>query len=371
MSKPQGTKPRNQVLRPAEIEAARELVRNDDSRLYRRFWDRYRAQLPDLDSVPPVAPAAEATAPDLEHTRPACATAASNPNRHDQAPPTPRVAVEDTVPPRRRATLPEAAARRKPATIVRFAGERARIGASLCLIVDQYEWLQLTLGRFLAPIVDHGDGNTTAYLVPAGDPGGSADLELEGELRAFEATLDRLRTHLEGLLELDHRASDVLASLHALLELRLPAAGEHDGVHLRDGQLWFAGWGLVSGERLGNLLDADPNSGTRAAYVTSLRARFGLTPTEGTDPDDPRDVPDAGVPETPTQRKPVRLDTARTTSSSASFGASSSSDTRSDVQTPTHSWWKSRLGLSIAVLVIVALALVVLWQSQMWPWGSS
>ena len=71
-------------------------------------------------------------------------------------------------------------------------------------ILDQYEWLQLTLGRFLAPARKVAGTRDIEYLV-LGQPYAARSPELasaiDAETHAFERALDRLADSLAELID--------------------------------------------------------------------------------------------------------------------------------------------------------------------------
>lgn len=317
------------MLDPDDLDQIAAIVGADGSRLYQRFLTRFAPAADAHSQRATVAAAAQpdaaeaATAPPLRIRSDAPRRSVLNPARSagPSAPASPQPPDPEPV----RGERAEAVLRRTPrtpdpaggvATVPSSAVELVsyddpppeRVGTSANLFLDQYDWLQLTLGRFLAPAVhDHATGKTV-YVLPGRNA--SADGGVEKELGAFDLALSRLQTHLEALIDADPRAAAVLVSLRTLLELRLPPADSRRSIHVRDGSLLFTGWGLEDqrGVRIRDILPAD----ARREYLAALATRLNSPVPE---PADAAGANDSPAPPTsrpvapPERRRPARLTT--------------------------------------------------------------
>jgi len=303
------------MLTARDLEQIEALLREDDAGLYRRFFDRFARRAADDAPRSPAAAALGLPADDAAPIPSATdAGAEAAPNvRADPlvAPPSRRsragrpAAVEPGVEPsttgrlRPADGLPSAAGE-----LIGYSAQPATVAGTSQLIIDQFDWLQLTIGRFLAPAARDGESNRVVYWLQ-----GREDLDGRvaiDELRAFAATLDRLHEHLATLIEEARSAAadSVLTSLRTVLELRLPDADAPRSCHLRDGVLCFTGWGLVRGVRMDSLLADGP---VRAAYLGALRARLvpAAAPAAAADNDaPPPTTPRAGQLQSPPRTAP-------------------------------------------------------------------
>ena len=129
--------------------------------------------------------------------------------------------------------------------VISVAGCPEMVPGTSALLVDQYDWLQLTIGRFLAPARATAQG--VDYLLLGEQlPEGSDELAeaIEAELQAFEAALQNLDDCLTELIDSDVGREHVLASLATLLQLGIPSA--HGGqAFIRGGALQLVGWGMT------------------------------------------------------------------------------------------------------------------------------
>ena len=166
--------------------------------------------------------------------------------------------------------------------IVSVTGKPGKLPGTSAYLMEQYDWLQLTLGRFLAPSRCDPKKSGADYLV-VGEELEGEELEeaIDAELAAFEEVLERLSAELDGLVDAKVSEEGILTSLSALLELRLPRPRE--GAHsafVWGGVLQIVGWGMdgSSGAAdipLKRLLGAD--SSERETYLGDLRAQLELS----------------------------------------------------------------------------------------------
>ncbi len=156
--------------------------------------------------------------------------------------------------------------------VVRADGLPATVAGTDARIIDQYEWLQLTLGRFLAPAREKA--GAVEYLI-LGSPDGfdAPGGDVEAEVSAFRQAIYQAGEHLKEQISSTHLTrTHVLLSLEVLLELRFPEADDADAFHLRGGLLQIARWGLSSGPKLGELIRDAAGQSVPSNYFTRLKA---------------------------------------------------------------------------------------------------
>lgn len=158
-------------------------------------------------------------------------------------------------------------------------GVAARVPGTDTDLIDHYEWFQLTLGRFLAPAMKRsGSGpEATEYLLLGTEDrsdSGTAQEDGQLEVESFQSALERLGKELKDFSSSEIERSGVLASLSAILQLRVPdpKKPEKGGYFLRGGLLQITGWGLEDTERtdsyaLGQLLGDDEESTRNRRYL--------------------------------------------------------------------------------------------------------
>lgn len=153
------------------------------------------------------------------------------------------------------------------------------------VVIDQYEWLQLTIGRFLAPATVTEKGVSYGVL---GRDADIADIEdrkhvskvLQNELVIFQRVVLELQNGLGKLVSSGRGKLEwLLISLQVLEQLRLPApSAEH--CHLCGDALQLTGWGLEQGPRL---LDLDEAYFNELRKVLSQKYRFSANDLAMTD----------------------------------------------------------------------------------------
>lgn len=159
--------------------------------------------------------------------------------------------------------------------LIRFGRERATLGPTEDPVIDQFEWLELTVGRFLAPAAYDDETKSVVYVLPSQDAAPEQD-RLEAEIGAFGVMLERLREHLVDLITDGPGPVEALLSLQALVELRLPDPEWERGFHFCDGTLVLTGWGLEEGVRLGDML-APGAEGEGAKYLAAIARWFEMS----------------------------------------------------------------------------------------------
>ncbi len=155
-------------------------------------------------------------------------------------------------------------------------GARPQVLLGERLMLQEAEWLHLTIGPWLAPARLSERTRTVEYLLFGSDiyeDAGSATA-IDAETYAFAASLTRVDKALFELDESLKRQAAVslatsLLSLRLLLGVRLPRPDLVDAVHIRADRLQLTHWGLESGVPLSQLL-ADLRSG-RSPYIDTLR----------------------------------------------------------------------------------------------------
>lgn len=148
------------------------------------------------------------------------------------------------------------------------------IGGSL--MIEHAEWLQMTIGPFIAPARRSITGEVE-YLVdglecPNGEATGAT---IARELDALEMALARVRESLKRLMQETKRDNDVspattLLSLRMLLDVNFPDPEDGKSVHLCGDRLQLSHWGLSTGIPLRQML-AELNAKPGAGYIGSLR----------------------------------------------------------------------------------------------------
>jgi hypothetical protein len=160
--------------------------------------------------------------------------------------------------------------------IRRLAAKPTRLRSGRA-VIENYEWYQLTLGRFLAPAVCEAEGEVSYALL--GCAGGRA--AAGGEIAALGQALERLQLHCSDLVRAEAGVVERYVALEALLELRLPDAKDADAWHLVDGQLMCTDWGLADrGVRLAEVLDPAHGAALRQRFLLDLRATLGPSGAE-------------------------------------------------------------------------------------------
>jgi len=152
------------------------------------------------------------------------------------------------------------------------------------LMIEHAEWLQMTVGPFIAPARRSITGEIE-YLVEGVEcPNGEATAAtITRELDALEMSLARVRESLElvmGKTRQDHDISPAttLLSLRMLLDVNLPDPQDATTVHLRGDRLQLSHWGLSTGVPLRQVLlqlNARPSSGYIGSLRQLLSAKYG------------------------------------------------------------------------------------------------
>jgi hypothetical protein len=136
--------------------------------------------------------------------------------------------------------------------------QRLRCNNHLTMI-ELYDWLQLTIGRFLAP-ARLNELTRPDYLLLGSPQAQLSQSDIELEVDRFADAIRSVSVNLRSLIGSDLARTHVLLSLDALLSLNLPPPNEARSFHVRGGLLQVTDWGLKRGVRVSSLLPDEARS---------------------------------------------------------------------------------------------------------------
>ncbi len=212
--------------------------------------------------------------------------------------------------------------------VIPVSGVTARVLGTDTNLIDHYDWFQLTLGRFLAPAVESrsSEGGAKYLLMGTENHSGSGTVLKDGqsEVDSFKNSLVRLGEELTDFSSAEIERSGVLASLSAILQLRVPdpAKPEKGGYFLRGGLLQITGWGLedaggTDSFALGQLIGVDDQSRNNRKYLLAgIKKNLAVLSREGggaaaraSELDPPRELRNAGRLAAPVKVPPQSVTT--------------------------------------------------------------
>jgi hypothetical protein len=152
---------------------------------------------------------------------------------------------------------------------------RAQVLAGDRYMIEESEWLQMTIGPWLVPARRGSARGTVEYLLQGPEPEPTDDTSalIKRETAALESAFRRVDRSLFQLDEAMNSDPDIplstsLLSIRLLLGVCLPRADNADALHLRAERLQFTQWGLEGGISL-SLVLAELQTG-RSRYLDSL-----------------------------------------------------------------------------------------------------
>ena len=153
---------------------------------------------------------------------------------------------------------------------------RAQVLVGDRLMLQESEWLHMTIGPWLAPAQRRIATGAVEYLIqgPTPDDDEEAARAIDRETAALETALRRVDRALSQLDEAVCAEPDVclatsLLSIRLLLGVCLARADDADAVHLRGERLQLTQWGLEGGVSISQLI-GELRTG-RCRYIDMLR----------------------------------------------------------------------------------------------------